>query len=527
MVVMTAWRGGLAGALLTTMGALASAAAEPIPDLGIDLSSSDWVVADAARRLVRSPGTGLVLELDLFAQATTQRCQTIARTVRDSKGAPLPAGFAKGDVGGSIPDQWISVCRVAGARTIVVRGELREQPWSAAEVAAIQLLLADSERAIARQRTLVLPGSELDLGPRFDRWQVSPVLFVASDTVTRVAADGPELSVQLHRIDDACIAYDGLGADEGSPRPTLIPAAYAALARSGRDGDATTVTTCLAHGQGGYEVTIERTDGATRAQTAAADADVTDLLVGFAAAVAKSPPLAPDGDDQVDSTTGASWDEDEDDATPTPAPTPAPDPPVAEAAVSPDALPGYAPDISTFTSSHDDDDHPTGLLPTSRVLMLRGRRLAIDASAGVMARDALGAELAFARPLALAWDDFDYEWGATVGYDAVSGVTYDVRVGGGAKIAGALALLAGGGLDGWTGDAELPGQPYLYVGARLPIGPLAVRAEYLPRNGGDDESRLRATYTRYRGTHRKIAVEGSAIFIGDATVLALGVGVGL
>lgn len=518
------------------MGALASAAAEPIPDLGIDLSSSDWVVADAARNLVQSRGTGLLLVLNLFAQASTERCQTIARAVRDNKGTPLPAGFAKGDVGGSIPDQWISVCRVAGARTIVLRGELRAQPWSASEVAAIQVLLADTERAIARQRALVLPGSELDLGPRFGRWQVSPAIFVGNDTVTRVAADGPELSVQLRRIDDACAAYDDPGEDEGSPRPPLIPAAYAALARAGTDGDATTVATCLAHGEGGYEVTIERARGATRAQTAAADADVTDLLVGFAAAVAKSPPIAADGADDADSTTSASWSEDEDDATPTPTLTPPPtpptpdppDPPEVAAAAAPDALPGYAPDLSTFTSNHDDDDdHPTGFLPTSRVLMVRGRRLAIDASGPVMARDALGAELAFARPLALAWDDFDYEWSAAVGYDAVSGVTYDVRVGGGVKIAGALGLLAGGGLDGWTGDAELPSQPYLYVGARLPIGPLAVRAEYLPRNGGDDESRLRATYTRYRGTRRKIAVEGGATFIGDATLLTLGVGLGM
>ena len=368
---MSAWRGGLVGALLSSMGVLASAAAEPIPDLGLDLSSSDWVVADATRKLVQSRGTGLLLELNLFAQATTQRCQTIARTVRDNKGTPLPAGFAKGDVGGSIPDQWITVCRVAGARTIVLRGELRPQPWSAAEVAAIQILLADTERAIARQRTLVLPGTELDLGPRFDRWQVSPVIFAGSDEVTRVAADGPALSVQLRRIDDACAAYDDPGEDAGSPRPALIPAAYAALVRAGRDGDVTTVATCVAHGQGGYEVTIERASGATRAQTAAADADVTDLLVGFAAAVAKSPPLAPDGTDDVDSTTSASWSEDEDDATPTPAPTPAPTPtptptPAPDpgaAAAAPDALPGSAPDLSTCTANADADaDHPAGVI---------------------------------------------------------------------------------------------------------------------------------------------------------------------
>lgn len=525
---MTAWRGGLAGALLSSLGLVASTTAEPIPDLGIDLASSEWVVADVAHQVVRSRSTGLVLQLGLTAQSSNERCQAIARALRDVNGAPLPAGFAPGDVGGTFPDEWITVCRVAGHRTIVLRGELREQPWSASEVRAIQTLLADTERAITRQRTLVLPASELELGPRFGRWQVSEGAFADSDTVTRVAADGPELSVQFHRIDDACISYDGLGADKGSPRPTLIPASYAALAQSGRDGDATSVTTCLAHGAGGYEVTIERADGATRAQTAAADADVTDVLVGFAEAVAKRPPIVPDGADDVDSTTSATWDEDEDEdaATPPPPPTP-PEPPVAEAAVTPDALPGYAPDISTFTSDDDDDDRPTGFLPTSRVLMVRGRRLAIDGSGSVMARDALGAELSFARPLALAWDDFDYEWGAVVGYDAVAGVTYDVRVGGGAKIAGALALLAGGGLDGWTGDAELPSQPYLYVGARLPVGPLALRAEYLPRNGGDDESRLRATYTRYRGTRRKLAVEGGATFIGDATMLSLGVGIGL
>jgi hypothetical protein len=185
-------------------------------------------------------------------------------------------------------------------------------------------------------------------------------------------------------------------------------------------------------------------------------------------------------------------------------------------------------DASSASSSSSDVGSTRGWWAESPTLVVQLRRLGVDETMTAAARDAIGGTLTLAKPLVI--DEVGgVEYGGTIGYDELSGVSYDVRAGGGLRFGDSFTAVLGFGLDAWNGvedGVELPAEPYMYVGAGIPIGPLSVRGEYLPRNGGADEKRLRVGLTKLR-TGRKIVAEGNAQFFDGATVLTFGLGVGI
>ncbi|HVK77737.1 MAG TPA: hypothetical protein VM734_30740 [Kofleriaceae bacterium] len=505
------------------------AAAAPLRPLGLDFPSSEWTVFggnDGTSNQVTFFHKGATL-LTTVAVRPISKSDDCAAYVRNAGPGARPLSGRLAHLAGFVDNTGVGVCRASRGRKVMAFTKLPAAITPAQETALLGLL-DDLDRALRSTTSLTLYVTGLDLGPRFDRWHATAL--DGPDLLQLVNEDEPLTLVSVERSSTACRPMTASPGVEVKPRPAHVPAAFHGQVSVGWAEETYMLSACLPHGSASYLIDVGRQVGAGRAPSKSSDAAVGELLRAIADAVAKTPvPAVPD------EVSGASEEADDDVAGDDGATRAAPP------AVTPDAPPAIVAEPVTATASATEPAATTtatattgssrarwrGRLPTSPVLSLGVRRLGQPATDMTAARSALGAALTVTRPLWLVDGVAGVEWSGAIGYDELSGVAFDLRGGGGIALGAGLFAIGGVGIDGWTGDVALPTQPYLYLGGTVGLGPLALRAEYLPRNGGTDEKRLHATFTRFRDEGRKLAVGAGLLLVDGARALTIGVGVGI
>jgi hypothetical protein len=541
-------RGGSPLAVVLLLAASTSvASAERIEALGFDFTSNVWSVADqsAADEVMMATPLGLQASVEVDAVRDGWTCAALLATAPVDAPRTLPGLLEKEQ--GVVMPRGLLVCREVRGRRISIAAPYPGELPVEMQQRVLSLLVNEVDAALAAQTALRLPRSGWELGPYFARWQ--PRLGPSSDQLYLVGPSEVATRVAINRNALSGCAKATAGGYTRTKRPAYVPTAFGTHVMVGdNEGDSSTLV-CLEHGAGRYDIEVTFALGGKKKPDKATEKSVREILDAIARAIKASPPIP-------DAVSEAS-EEVSDEPSPTPAPTPAPSPTPAptpdptptvgpdnspEAVArrlamleemqrsSPDTLSSSSSSSSSYaTSSRTDIGSTRGWWAESPTLVVQLRRIGIDETMAAPARDAIGGTLTLAKPLVIG-EVGGVEYGGTVGYDELSGVSYDVRAGAGMILGGSLTALVGVGLDAWNGTedgVELPADIYAYLGVRIPIGPLSVRAEYLPRNGGGDEKRVRLGLTRLRHAGRKLVAEGNAQFLDGATVLTFGLGVGI